>query len=112
MRHMLLLYVSDRPEPGTPEAAEAFGQIMAFNAECAQRGVLVASDPLHGPDRATRVRVRDGRPLKTDGPFAEAKEWLGGYFILDCDHATALELAERCPTARDGYVEVRPIIER
>jgi hypothetical protein len=106
---MLLLYVSDRPQPGTPEAAEMFGEVMAFHEECAERGVLVSSDPLL--ERATRVRVRDGRPLRTDGPFAEAKEWLGGYFLLECDEATALELAERCPTARDGVVEVRQVLE-
>jgi hypothetical protein len=112
MRFMLLLYVTDRPQPGTPEAAEAFPAIKAFHAECQARGVLLAADPLQDPDTATTVRVRDGRPVHTDGPFTETKEWLGGYFILDCrDLDEALELAAECPTAKTGSVEVRPILE-
>ena len=111
MRFMLLLYVTDRPTPGTPEAAEAFSAIMAFNEECRARGVLVASDPLLEPDTAQTVRVREGAVLRTDGPFAETTEWLGGYFIVDCkDRDEALELAARCPTAHSGSVEVRPIL--
>jgi hypothetical protein len=113
MKFMLLLYVDDdRPEPGTPEAAAAFEAISAFHRECRDRGVLVASDPLREPDTATTVRVRDGRTLRTDGPFSETKEWLGGYFVLDCrDLDEALEMALRCPTAHTGSVEVRPIID-
>jgi hypothetical protein len=112
MRFMLLLYVTDRPQPGTPEAAQAFPAIKAFNEECRERGVLLAADPLQDPDTATTVRVRDSRTVQTDGPFAETKEWLGGYFILDCrDLDEALELAARCPTAGTGSVEVRPILE-
>jgi hypothetical protein len=113
VQYMLLLYVSERPEPGTPEAAEAFGAIRAFHQECAERGVLVASDPLEPPASATTVRVSDGRTIATDGPFVETKEWLGGYFLVECaSREEALELAARCPTARDGTVEVRPIVER
>jgi hypothetical protein len=74
--------------------------------------VLVADDPLHRPETATTVRVRDGQTLSTDGPFAETAEWLGGYFIVDCrDLDEALELAARCPTAKAGSVEVRPVME-
>ena len=74
--------------------------------------MLVAADPLHGPDTATTVRVRDGELLKVDGPFAETVEWLGGYFMLECrDLDQALELAAKHPTAASGAVEVRPIWE-
>jgi hypothetical protein len=112
MRYMLLLYVNGRPEPGSPEAEAMFGEIAAFHRECDEHGVLVASDPLGEPDTATTVRVRDGKTLNTDGPFAEAREWLGGYFMLDCrDRDEALELAARCPTARTGAVELRPVLE-
>jgi hypothetical protein len=112
MRYMLLLYVSERPEPGTPEAADAFAAIAAFHRQCQDRGVLVASEPLHGPRTATTVRIHDGEVLSTDGPFAETAEWLGGYFIVDCrDLDEALEIAALCPTARDGSVEVRPVLE-
>jgi hypothetical protein len=111
MRHMLLLYESQRPQPGTPEGAEAFGAVMAFHRECRERGVLVASDPLHDPHTAISVRIRDGHPMHIDGPFAETTEWLGGYFIVECDRDEALELAERCPSARTGTVEVRQIMD-
>lgn len=112
MRYMLLLYGPDRPSPGTPEATKYFGAVMDFHRECRERGVLVSSDPLLGPDQARTVRVRSGRVLRTDGPFAETTEWLGGYFLLDCrDLDEALELAERCPTAVYGSVEVRPVME-
>lgn len=112
MRYMLLLYVTDRAEPCTPEAEEVYPPLMAFHRECRERGVLVASDPLHEPRTATTVRVRDGQTLNIDGPFAETTEWLGGYFLVDCKALDeALELAARCPTAADGSVEVRPIME-
>ncbi|MCW3013429.1 MAG: YCII-related protein [Solirubrobacterales bacterium] len=112
MRYMLLLYIQDRPEPGTPEATAAFCAIAEFHQRCQDRGVLVASDPLHAPQTATTVRVRDGATLNTDGPFTETTEWLGGYFIVDCaDLDEALELAASCPTAHEGSVEVRPIID-
>jgi hypothetical protein len=110
--YMLLLYVTDRPEPGGAESAAAREAIMAFHRECSERGVLVASAPLQRPETATTVRVRDGETLNIDGPYAETTEWPGGYFILDCgDLDEALELAARCPTAHRGSVEVRPIME-
>jgi hypothetical protein len=112
MRYMLLLYVSDRPEPGTPEAAEFYPPIAEFYEECHERGVLVAADPLHRPETATTVRVRDGKALNIDGPFAETAEWLGGYFMLECgDLDEALKVAARHPTAKSGSVEVRPVWE-
>jgi hypothetical protein len=111
MHYMLLLYVEDRPQPGTPEAAEEFDKVRAFHGMCRDRGVLVASAPLQDPRTATTIRVRGGRKLSTDGPFADTKEWLGGYFILDCaDRDEALELAARCPTAASGSVEVRALL--
>jgi len=110
MRYMLLLYISDRQQPGTPEAAEEFDKVRAFHRECHERGVLESSEPLQEPHTATTIRVRGGRKLATDGPFAETKEWLGGYFILDCELDEVLELAERCPTAESGSVEVRPLL--
>lgn len=113
MRYMLLLYVSDRPRLGTAEAARAFAPLVAFHDECRRRGVLVRSAPLDERSTAVSLRKRNGRLLRTDGPFAETTEWLGGYFLLDCrDRHEALELAALCPTARDGSVEVRPVADR
>jgi hypothetical protein len=111
MRFMLLLYERERPQPDTAAGAEAFGKVMAFHRECRERGILVASDPLRDPQTATTVRIIDDTPMHTDGPFAETTEWLGGYFILDTDEQTAIEMAQRCPSARTGCVEVRQIMD-
>jgi hypothetical protein len=111
MHYMLLLYVSERPERGTPEAREAFERMRAFHHECRDRGVLVASSPLTAAATATSVRLRDGELLMTDGPFAETTEWLGGYFVLDCaDLDEALRWAATIPAARFGCIELRPLL--
>jgi hypothetical protein len=75
------------------------------------RGIHAAGERLRGSPSATTVRVRDGNRLITDGPYAETKEVLGGYYIIDCDNLDeALEAAARCPGAAFGSVEVRPLI--
>jgi len=108
---MLLLYVEDRPAPGTPEAQAAIAALGAYHGELEARGVLVAADPLAPPRSATTLRERAGRLVTTDGPFAETREWLGGYFIVDCaDLDEALRLAALCPAVATGAVEVRPLI--
>jgi hypothetical protein len=111
VNYMLLLYVEDRPAPDTPEAAAARAAMTAYRDELAMRGVLVASDPLASPRSATTLRERCGRLRTTDGPFAETREWLGGYVIVDCaDLDEALRLAALCPTVATGAVEVRPLV--
>lgn len=110
MQYMLLLYIEDRPVPGTPEAGGYYGAIVDFHRECTERGVLLAATPLDGRETARTVRQRGGKVLSTDGPFAETTEWLAGFFLLDCrDRDEAVELARRCPVARTGTVEVRPV---
>jgi hypothetical protein len=111
VRYMLLLYLADRADAGTPEHDAAFAAMVAFHRECSERGVLLAADPLAAPGTATTVRRRDGQAVRSSGPFAETREWLGGYFMLDCSEEEALELAELCPTCGHGSVEVRPLIE-
>ena len=70
-------------------------------------------DELQDPDTATTIRVRDGETLTTDGPFAETKEQLGGYYVIDCGSLDeAIEFAARIPAAERGAVEVRPLVER
>lgn len=111
MRYMLLFYLSERPEPGTPEADEFFTAMLEYHTWATEQGVFVSGLPLHGPESATSVRVRAGETLMVDGPFAEAAEWLGGYFIVDCrDLDQAVQVAARCPTAATGTVEVRPVM--
>ncbi len=113
MKYMLLIYGPD-PEPtmagdqamGDPEAWAAYTKSLV------DAGILRGGEPLTGTASATTVRVRDGRRLMTDGPFAETKEVLGGYYLLECDDLdTALDAAARCPGAVNGSVEVRPLAE-
>ena len=81
-----------------------------FNAELAERDCVVGGEPLADPTTATTVRVTDGRPTLTDGPFAETAEVLGGILVIDVeDLDDALDIATRCPAARLGPLEVRPV---
>ena len=115
MRYMLLIY-SQEDEAATPgelsKTAAAHGAVMG---EAARRGVFRAADPLAPAATATTVRVQGGQVLLTDGPFAETKEQLAGYYILDCqDLDEAIEWAAKIPTTcqgATGCVEVRPIRE-
>jgi hypothetical protein len=77
-----------------------------------EAGQYVASAPLHPTATATSIRVRDGKPLVTDGPFAETREQLGGYWLIDVpDLDAAIAVAARIPGARRGSVEIRPVVE-
>ena len=84
----------------------------AFGEEMGQRGVLQGGERLRPTSDATTVRVRDGETLASDGPFAETKEQMGGFYLVDCkDLDEAIEVASKIPAARHGSVEVRPIWE-
>lgn len=114
MRYMLILASAPDagPTPGTPEQAAEWQQWMDYTQALVEAGVMVAGDPLLGPETATTVQVRDGRTLTTDGPFAETKEVLGGYYIVDvADLDAAIEWAARTPLSGYGSVEVRPLME-
>jgi hypothetical protein len=92
MEYMLLIYIDE--------------QALRLN------GQYLAANPLHPISMATSVRVRDGKRLVTDGPFAETREQLGGYFLIDAnDLDEAIAIAARIPMARKGTVEVRPVVE-
>jgi hypothetical protein len=114
VKYMLLIY-SDRkggPREGTPEAEARMQEWFAYDKSLRDDGSYVAGDALQGVDQATTVRVRDGKELVTDGPFAETKELLGGYYIVDVpDLDAALERAKRTPNIKEGSVEVRPVWE-
>jgi hypothetical protein len=111
MKYMLLIYTDPNAwDPGKADAV--MGEYMAFTQGIIDSGELVAGDPLEGPEAATAVRVRDGRTTTTDGPFAETKEHIGGYYIVDVkDLDRALELAAKIPDARTAGVEVRPVVD-
>ncbi|MGG6893069.1 MULTISPECIES: YciI family protein [Rhizobium] len=107
MKYMALIYFA-------PDASPEFGPLMAAyqaaNERFAKDGVLVAGDALEAASTATTVSVRDGRIETLDGPFAESKEQLGGFYIFDCANLDeAIRYAAMIPTATYGRVEVRPI---
>jgi len=110
MSYMLLIVepVGQRAERTEDEGRALYDDMMKFSADLKSRGLLVDSQSLKDVASATRVQVRNGKPTLTDGPFAEAKEMVGGYFLLSCNtREEALALAAECPAARWGTVEVR-----
>jgi hypothetical protein len=112
MKYMLLIYGPQRDHEPTPEEwAEAMPKWEAYTAELRNRGAYVDAAPLAGVNTATTVRVRDGKRVVTDGPFAESKEYLGGYYVVEAPTIDgALEAAAMCPGAVNGSIEVRPIV--
>jgi hypothetical protein len=107
--YMFLLHWNEQDPPVTPE--EAIRAHFTFADEARARGKYVASEAIGGAGAATTVRVSNGKTMITDGPFAEAKEVIGGFYILDCrDLDEALEYAARIPDASSLGVEVRPIM--
>jgi hypothetical protein len=111
MKFMFLLYVPKevRDDPG---ARAGLGAWMAYGRALTEAGAHLGDNALEGVEAATTVRVRDGETLITDGPFAETKEMLGGYYAVDLpDRAAALEWAAKVPNAPYGSIEVRPVLE-
>jgi hypothetical protein len=115
MRYMLLIYGDEAAAQGmAPEQEEASMQEwFAYTMAMAEAGVMLAGDPLQESTTATTVRVQDGAAVTTDGPFAETKEVLGGYYILEVPGVDeAVEWGAKCPAAiHGGSVELRPIME-
>jgi hypothetical protein len=112
-QYMLLIY-NPVDNPLSPEQlAEVGPRFDAYTTSLKEAGVHVAGDALQPPDIATTVRERGGETQFTDGPFAETKEFLAGYYLLDCpDLDTALDHASRMPSVSYGSVEVRPVWDR
>jgi hypothetical protein len=115
MRYMLLVYVNEKAREGLQpeEQARRIAYAQAVIKETTERGIFKGADPLEPTSAATTVRVANGEVMITDGPFAETKEQLGGYFILECkDLDEALDWAAKIPAScGTGCVEVRPIRE-
>ncbi|MGP0107457.1 MAG: YciI family protein [Acidimicrobiales bacterium] len=113
MRYMLIIHNDEtHPLPGGPGWDELMTDYAEFSKQLASYGRPFTGDPLMGPDTATTVRVRNGETLTVDGPFAETKEWMSGYYLIDCDDLDqALRAAAMVPSARFGSVEVRPVAE-
>jgi hypothetical protein len=114
MRYLLLIYTSEAEDAKrTPEEREAnMGEYYAFTNAIREAGVMEGGEALHPINTATTVRVRNSQTTTTDGPFAETKEQLGGYYMLDCENLDqAIEWAAKIPGAKDGSIEIRPVWE-
>jgi hypothetical protein len=114
MKYMLLIYNDEKgwAKLTEPERQATYGEYMQLAQEMRSNGQFVAGAPLHSTSAATSVRVNNGKRLVTDGPFAETREQLGGYFLVDAkDLDEAIAIAARIPAARTGTVEVRPVME-
>jgi hypothetical protein len=111
MKYMLLIYGSESAAPPRPEELSArIKEYVAVADDLRARGALLASERLQPTSTATTVRVQAGRTLTTDGPFAETKEQLGGFYFIEAkDLDEAIAVAARLPAAQTGSVEVRPI---
>ena len=114
MKYMLLIYDDERvwERMSETERHRLFGEYMQFTEQIKTTGQYIAGAPLQPVATATSVRVRDGQQLITDGPFAETREQLGGYYLVDARNLDeAIALAARIPSAKLGTIEVRPVME-
>ncbi len=113
MKYLLMIYTDEKVDAqATPEQMQVVMQEYdAFTDEVNKRGVYIGGEALHPTTSATTVRVRKGKTLTTDGPFAETKEQLGGYYLLNCKNLDeAIEFAAKIPGAKSGSIEVRPVM--
>lgn len=113
MKYMLLICDDPAAQPTTPaEGERLMAEYGAFTQTIVDSKELVSADRLRGVDAATSVRVRGGKAAITDGPFAETREHLGGYYVVDVrDLDRAIEVAAMVPSARTGVIEIRPVWE-
>jgi hypothetical protein len=117
MRYVILIYDENSANPpAEAPPPEVWDQVMgdynAYTAMLRERGAYLAAEALQPVQTATSVRIRDGRTLTTDGPFAETKEALGGFYLVEAkDLDEALEFAAACPGSRFGTIEVRPVVD-
>jgi hypothetical protein len=111
MKYMLLIY-ADEQAWTEPERQHCYGESTQLAHTLKSNGQFLAASPLQPVSTATSVQVRNGKRLVTDGPFAETREQLGGYFMVDAKNLDeAIDIAGRIPGARKGTVEIRPLVE-
>jgi hypothetical protein len=111
MKYMLLVYLGE-DSMSEAEREQCYVESAGLARELSAQGKYLAASPLHPVATATSVRVREGKRLVTDGPFAETREQLGGYYLIDArDLDEALKIAERIPGAKYGTIEIRPVLE-
>ncbi|MGE0816333.1 MAG: YciI family protein [Vicinamibacterales bacterium] len=114
MRYLCLIYDDEKAMAAMPKADmdAMMGQYFAFTEDIKASGHYVAGEALHPVSSATTLRIRNGQTATTDGPFAETKEQLGGFYLIEAkDLNEALQIAGRIPSARYGSIEVRPVVD-
>ncbi len=114
MRFMMLMIPGgyEAAAPGTMPDAERVAEMMAYNKALQEAGVLITLDGLHPPSMGARISFPDGKPVVTDGPFAESKEVLGGYWMIDvASREEAIAWASRCPASGSEVIEIRQVQE-
>ncbi|MBZ4420362.1 YciI family protein [Myxococcus sp. RHSTA-1-4] len=114
MRYVLAIYENEKQWESMPksEADQVMGEYLAFTEGIKKSGNYVAGEALQPIATATTVRIRDGKRLTTDGPFAETKEQLGGFYLIEAENIDqAIAIASRIPAARTGCIEVRPVVD-
>src|SRR5882672_3268776 len=111
MKYMLLVYL-DENALNEAERADCYVKSAQLAREIHSKGQFLDASPLHPTATATSVRVRDGKKIVTDGPFAETREQLGGYYLIEGKNLDeAIRIAERIPGAKWGTIEIRPVLE-
>ncbi len=111
MKYMLLVYMNEKAMTDA-EREKCYGESTRLTQDLHAAGQYVAASPLHPVATATSVQVRNGKPIVTDGPFAETREQLGGFYIVDVkDLDEAIAVAKRIPPAAKGTIEIRPVME-
>src|SRR5581483_5028509 len=114
MRFMMLMIPKgyESAAPGAMPPAEAVAAMMKYNELLKEAGVLITLDGLHPPSMGVRVSFENGKPVVTDGPFAESKEVIGGYWMIDVNsREEAIAWAKRCPAANNETIEIRQVME-
>jgi hypothetical protein len=114
MKYLALIYSAPNtgPEPKTPEMAKLMAEYQAISKTYEEDGVVLAGEALQDTGTATSIRIRNGKTETMDGPFAETKEQLGGFYMFDCANIDeAIKYASMIPTATYGTIEVRPIMD-
>ena len=114
MRYLCLIYENEKAWETTPpaESEAVMNEYFEFTDDIRKKGKYVAGEALHPTATATTVRVRNGKVSTTDGPFAETKEQLGGFYLIEAsDLNDAIQVASRIPSARFGSIEIRPVMD-
>ena len=112
MKYMLLIYLDEKGPMTEAERNQCYVESAQYAQQLHSKGQFLGASPLHPTSTATTIRMREGRQLVTDGPFAETREQLGGYFVVDAkDLDEALGIAKGIPAAKWGTVEIRPMVE-